>query len=211
MLVPQIVGPPPESPIEQRLQDVLALHLDTSNTLFTQFECVTPWTTFWIDFVVETPTGRIGFECDGRDYHDSYRDEVRDSLILGTHCVDTIYRFPGSHVTFAVHDLLFIATLYDPAVFSERGRKVLHSQACDSIREHDPDGYGGFIYNRRLERGDPPTPLLPHNFTMSRESRFYPKHKKPYWTEVYSHALQHRQMSFVDYLALRRSALESMF
>ena len=38
------------------------LHIADTTTLIREFECPTPWATFRIDLVAQTPTHRIGFE-----------------------------------------------------------------------------------------------------------------------------------------------------
>ena len=206
-----VVGPEPESPLAVFLERVLELHIADTTTLIREFECPTSWATFRIDLVAQTPTHRIGFECDGKDFHDSYRDEVRDSLILGSGCVDTIYRLPGDQVNFAIHDLLYIVSLYDPAIFTDRGRKVLLSQACDSVREHIPDGYGGSIFGTRSERGDPRIALTPLRLRLSRHSRQIPSSMSPFWQTIYQHALQYPHLRFTEYLAMRLKEMDSAF
>ncbi len=203
-----ITGPEAESPLAVRLERVLDLHISEETTLIREFPCPTPWATFRIDLVAQTPTTRIGFECDGKDFHDPHRDEIRDSLILGQKCVDTIYRLPGDQVNFAVHDLLFLVSLYDPSLFTERGRKVLETQACDSVKTHEPDGYGGMILGGRYDRGDPPRPLVPPRYSMKRSSVTIPSGMKPFWTDVYRHAVSHQNLSFADYYALRLAEMK---
>jgi len=198
-----IIGPEAESPLATRLERALELHISDQTTLIREYQCETPWANFRIDLVAQTPLVRIGFECDGKYFHDRHRDEIRDSLILGQKCVETIYRFPGDQVNFAIHDMLYLVSLYDPTVFTERGRKVLATQACDSVKSHEPNGYGGMIIGSRYERGEPPEPLVPNRYSITRNSSHIPDGMRPFWKDVYQHAMDHQHISFADYYALR--------
>lgn len=208
---PEIIGPNAESPLAVTLERALVLHIAEEVTLIREFECETPWAKFRIDLVADTPTGRIGFECDGKEFHDNYRDEVRDSLILGCNCVETIYRLPGAQVNFALHDSLYLIGLYDPHLFTERGRAVLATQACDGVKDHSPDGYGGSIIESRVNRGDPPDRLEPYRCHLKRQSRRIPAGRRPFWTEIYADALSHQHLSFSQYMEANLARITSSF
>ena len=80
---------------------------------------------------------KIGFECDGKEYHDSSRDDWRDAMILGGGHVDSIFRFRGCDLTYHLEDLLFIVSRYEPNIFSKRGLLNLSNLASSFIRNRD--------------------------------------------------------------------------
>src|SRR5947208_837210 len=98
--------PPYDSPIEEILAWNLSKHLGEDVILDKLAEVKTPFATFYLDLVAITPKGlRIGFECDGKDYHTSpLRDECRDALILAVKSVAAIYRFRGQDIHHHEHD-----------------------------------------------------------------------------------------------------------
>ena len=127
-------APPYDSPLEDAFARQLVKHLDPSVRLHTQFEVSTICGTFRIDFVVETRSKKVGFECDGKEYHEVWRDECRDALILGSRGVDAIYHFPGAALTYHVNDCLWLATLCDPEIFGDGARGDLDHIASDDAR-----------------------------------------------------------------------------
>lgn len=95
---------------------------------------------FISDFVVSSPAaGRIGIECDGRDYHDEHRDEWRDAAILGGKHVDSMYRLRGSDITYHLDDVLYILCQLEPGLFSTRGLMNLRALASDEAKAKSVD------------------------------------------------------------------------
>ena len=73
--------PPYDSPLEAQLAYFLPKYIEDAAKFFKQYEVETPRGTFRLDFLVDSPKGKFGFECDGKDFHDYYRDMFRDALI----------------------------------------------------------------------------------------------------------------------------------
>ncbi|WP_146186613.1 hypothetical protein [Pedobacter sp. HMWF019] len=88
--------------------------------ILSQYEVQTIAGKFRVDFVVELNGHKIGFECDGKNYHDAFRDEWRDGLILHTEEIDTIYRFKGKDVYWLLDDCIYIIYKNDPFIFNNR-------------------------------------------------------------------------------------------
>src|SRR5688572_16148850 len=53
---------------------------------------------FRVDFIVTIGSFRLGFECDGKAFHDYERDLLRDVLILGTGEIDAMWRIRGCEI-----------------------------------------------------------------------------------------------------------------
>src|SRR5689334_20970735 len=121
--MPLQFDPPYDSPIEELLAWNLDKYIHEDVKLDKQFEAPTPIATFRLDLVARAPSGgRVGFECDGNEYHqDAFRDEFRDALILGSKAVDVVYRMRGQDLHYHTQDCLYVAMKQDPALFSERG------------------------------------------------------------------------------------------
>ena len=89
-----------------------------------------------LDFAVQFNNEKVGIECDGTDYHDAFRDEFRDSLILGTRQVDVIYRFRGPDLFYHMEDCLYLLSQWEPIMFSKKGNSLLETLASDRIKEY---------------------------------------------------------------------------
>ena len=141
--VPGPYEPPFESPIEDTLAWFLVKYLSLDVSLNKQYKVRTICGEFRVDFAAVAKIGRyrVGYECDGRNYHDEWRDEWRDAMILGDGLLDSIVRFRGSDITFHVNDVLYVASCWDPVMFPERGTTNLcflaSSEAKASAVIHD--------------------------------------------------------------------------
>lgn len=128
--------PPYDSPIEDAFAYHAVKYLSETVWFRPQWEVQTICGRFVVDFVVELQGGyRVGFECDGKEFHDDARDEWRDAMILGGDFLDAIYRLRGSDITHHINDLLFIVSLCEPQLFSERGCLNLRSIASEDVQK----------------------------------------------------------------------------
>lgn len=117
--------PPYDSPIENDFAYNIVKYLDNDVTFDKQVSVDTVCGRFRLDFIAHRSRRRIGFECDGKEFHDNYvgcsaRDRWRDALILETGVVEVIYRFPGKDLVYNINDCLFILAACEPQLFSER-------------------------------------------------------------------------------------------
>lgn len=110
-----------DSPIE----DIFAWHcrkyLRDDIEFDSQVEIDTKHGKFFIDFVISTKDYKLAVECDGKDFHEGHRDEIRDAIILGEGHLDTIYRFRGSDLTYSPTECVWLMSVIDPIIFSRRG------------------------------------------------------------------------------------------
>jgi hypothetical protein len=134
MLVDDI---PVESPIEEALAHELLKYVHPEVNFVPQHEVKTVGGVFRLDFLLERNGRRVAIECDGRDFHDSYRDEWRDAMLLGDGCIDVMYRLRGADILLFTADLLFLVARQEPPMFTERGHINLRTLAHPEVRDWD--------------------------------------------------------------------------
>lgn len=125
---------PHESPIEKIFAEQIFKYLSEDAYFEKQVSVNTICGTFRLDFVAECAGRRIGIECDGKDYHDPYRDQWRDAMILDQGQISAIYRLKGKNIYWDIEDCLFALAAYEPQLFSERGLSNLKNLASDSAK-----------------------------------------------------------------------------
>lgn len=148
-----VAGPHYEPPYPGAIQDELAWHLvkylREDAHLRSEVEVEVPpgaghgAAFFTLDFVVEVPVGQAGSEsirrvafetASGRTLRDHDRRLRRDATLLAHGAVDTVYRLRGTDLLHHMDDVLYLASLWDPDVFSERGRINLKTLASAEAR-----------------------------------------------------------------------------
>ncbi len=101
---------------------------------------------FVLDYVVQCRNRRVGFEVDGRDFHEYQRDAYRDAAILDAGHVDAIYRVRASDLYNYPNDVFYLIASADPSLFSDRGKVVLARLAHRRLLEQDkPDAATTFL------------------------------------------------------------------
>lgn len=118
------------------------------------------------DFVTEFDGYLIAFECDGREFHEDFRDEVRDAILLGDNHVGTIYRFDGAPLYYAPEVCIQFIMKHDPELFPPRSHEVINNKVAiadykrapifhrrSSKRPHVKREHWPFIYRRFVEGG----------------------------------------------------------
>lgn len=156
------VGPHYEPPYPGAVQDELAWHLVKAvredARLRSEVEVEVPASAGWpeagtgpafftLDLVVEVPVAdgdggairRVAFEAAGgpgaRALRDHDRRLRRDATLLAHGAVDTIYRLRGSDLLGHMDDVLYLASQWDPDLFSGRGRTNLATLATPEARQ----------------------------------------------------------------------------
>lgn len=152
-----LAGPYVEPPYQGALQDEFAWHLvkhlpETArlqSEVEVEVQTATGPALYTLDFVVELPTGsapgapvrRVAFELtEGRTSHagGSLREHDlrlrRDATLLASGTVDTVFRLRGSDLLGSMEDTLFLASVWDPELVSERGRINLRTLASPEAR-----------------------------------------------------------------------------
>ena len=135
---PPSYSPPYDSPLENDFAYQAVKHFDGAVDLQTQYHVKTICGLFIVDFVAVSSSGRhVGFECDGKEFHDASRDEWRDAMILGSKELDAIYRLRGADIAFQLDNILFLLSCCETELFSERGRLNLTSLAHPEVRNFE--------------------------------------------------------------------------
>ena len=178
-------NPPYDSPIEDSFAYNMVKYIDPEAKLIPQYKVHTICGNFVIDFLCVTSDGKkIGIECDGKEFHDDSRDEWRDAMILGDEKVDSIYRFRGCEITYSINEILYIFSLYEPMLFSSRGRsniKLLCNEQLHNVSLKYHDG----LFLREIYDSDI------DNYKMiyiEHRHRNIPKNKRAFWQACYSYA-----------------------
>lgn len=197
--------PPSESPIATAIEHQLLKHNLTDTIFRREYPAPTEWANFRIDIVLSVGERRIGIECDGADFHDEFRDELRDSLILGSGLVDTIWRLPGADIHNHVHDCLCLIALYDRFIFDERTRAVFMKQCSELVRAHIPEPHERILMAVDSER----MPARSGYIDLRRRTRT--KTYSPigqHWRYLFEYAQGHRDISFSELYAMRLEELQ---
>jgi len=162
------------------LEDLLAWnldkYLDDLVVLHKQFEVETICGKFRVDLAAVQGTRTVGFECDGKDFHNAFRDDWRDAMILGTGAIDLIYRFRGCDLIYHMNDCLYVVSRLDKSLFSQRGFVNLNrlaSPAAKAISSLDECTYSiPVVYPRSPYSADPLVAKVVRNvFSSSRCKR----------------------------------------
>lgn len=124
-----------ESPLEVMFIETLEKYLSGKAEIVPQYEIVTLAGKFRLDFLLTVGEQKIGFECDGKEFHDEWRDEWRDALILGSGEIDTIYRFRGSDLYLNMDDCIYLIYHNDKALFSGRYEIIARQLISDELKE----------------------------------------------------------------------------
>lgn len=176
--------PPYGSPLE----DSFAYHLEKYVGDNVQIDSQVPSETicglFIMDFVAHSPRiGRIGIECDGKEFHNESRDEWRDAMILGTAAVDVIYRIRGRDIAHHINDVLYCIAQLEPGLCSERGETNLRTLASSEARKlaltKDEDLYR-LDYTQDEKEGA---------LFLETRRRRVPQGQRRFWQSAYKHAL----------------------
>jgi len=188
---PPYYNPPYDSPIEDDFAYNIVKYLEPKSKLIPQFEVKTICGTFRIDFVIQGPAGLIGFECDGKDFHDQSRDEWRDAMILGTKAVESIYRLRGSDIYYRLEDILYIVSLWNPELFSASGIINLETLASDEARKARVEVSRSIaMINYEDEEQDSYSSRPPVYLCMERRQKESPSNRRYFWEAAYAFALE---------------------
>jgi hypothetical protein len=125
-----------DSPLEELLFDQLSKQLPRGAPLENQVDVETICGPFRLDFMATVQNRRIGIECDGKEFHDQYRDEWRDAMILGDRRADEIIRFRGCDLTYHLEDCVFLLSKIQPLLFTERHALVVRRLASENARRY---------------------------------------------------------------------------
>lgn len=184
-----------DSPCDSPIEDIFAghclKHLRGDISVDRQVEVDTEHGRFRIDFVLTAGEKRIVVECDGRDFHNSFRDEFRDAILLGEG-FDTTYHFRGCDLTYYPDDCVWLMSVLNPELFSERGHiHLIHLHRLD-ITWTSPSDRESFILPA-LDRG-----LVSIRFEAYRRT----VHIDPHLKYLYKFACEHPGASLDELIEL---------
>jgi len=187
-----------ESHIEKIFAWGCLKYLHNNINLDSQVEVNTKYGLFRIDFVLSGSNQKVAVECDGRDFHDGFRDEFRDAILLGEGHFETIYHFRGCDITYYVEDCLWLMSILDPNLFSERGRLQLN-------RLHKLENVWGFTSDESyMLRGR--TGEQPYWFWAFRRTIHLKPRVNPHWKVLYEFACAHPHVSLDDLVNMRKAS-----
>lgn len=145
------------SPIEEEFYRVISKYLDPKAELKNQY----PIGHYRLDFLVSVGGLKIGFECDGKNYHDKEHDEARDSAILRHENIDSIIRLRGTDIVYRLSDALLVIACWYPQLFSGRGINNILQLSSRSMEEAELNSdYVYFSYPNDPEDEDSGLGLL---------------------------------------------------
>ncbi len=150
-----LFDPPYGSPIEEFFAWNFVKYANPNIDIRKQELISTTHGKFFLDFAVEDQQGyTIGIECDGKEFHDLYRDEWRDAIILGKGQISEIVRIRGADIHYNIEDVLFVLLIWFPNLFSESGRINLTFLASDYIKRDQGSKNDSLSAFTRLLFGD---------------------------------------------------------
>jgi len=194
--------PPFESPIETAFADSCFKFLSPTVYVGKQVEASTTHGVFRLDFLMSVNGRKIAIECDGKNFHEGLRDEMRDAILLGENCCDTIYHSRGCDLVYYPHDCIWLMSILDNNLFSQRGIIQLE-QLRDlqfEVRDEDARTSESFHFNI-----DPPsrffwafrrsTQLVNNNPTLNY-----------HWKYLYDFTSEHPCANLDELLEIHRSS-----
>lgn len=200
--VPPLYQPPYDSPIEEIFAWHCTKYLCSSVAFDTQVELDTRHGQFRMDFVLTDADQKVAVECDGHEFHDPFRDEFRDAILLGEDHLETIYHFRGCDLTYHAEDCLWLMSILNPNLFSERGRlnlSQLHKlEIVDSLTD-------GESYMLRGRPGERPYWFWAFRRNIHLRSNRNPRNPNwPYWRVLYRFVCKHPSASLDELVTLWR-------
>jgi hypothetical protein len=130
--------PPYDSPIEDTFAWNLVKYVSPSAQLTPQVDVRTERGLFRLDFVLSKSRYRVGFECDGKEFHDAERDEWRDAVVLGERHIDVMYRLQGHDIHYNVEACLYLISHWERALFRDDARINLKQLTFSpDVRQHE--------------------------------------------------------------------------
>ena len=155
--------PPYDSPIENEFAWAIVKYLESTVSFEKQKSFTTICGVFRPDFVATTNTGySVAYECDGIVHHDSGRDEWRDAMLLGDRQVDVVVRLRGCDINYHLEDCLYVCSLLDPQLHSDRGRRNLHVLASEEAKRVRSLDNGRITITYADQSVDKSNPLCAH-------------------------------------------------
>jgi len=131
-----------ESPIEVIVFDSLYKFKDDDVELIPQRTVKTISGKFRPDIVLKRGQNEISIECDGKEFHqDDYYDEWRDSLILVSSNIQSIFRLKGKDIIAELNNIIFFIASKEPTFFNKdminRLKPSIRPEFINRDKRHD--------------------------------------------------------------------------
>jgi hypothetical protein len=131
-----------ESPIELIVFDSLYKFKDDGVELIPQRTVKTISGNFRPDIVLKRGQNEISIECDGKEFHqDDYYDEWRDSLILVSSNIQSIFRLRGKDIIAELNNIIFFIATKEPTFFNidmiNRLKPSIRPEFINRDKRHD--------------------------------------------------------------------------
>lgn len=112
-----------------------------------------------LDMLVETPSRRVGLVY--TPAATDLAERLHDGLLVGKGAVDALYRIRRADLAYHLHDVLWLWTRWEPALFSDRGRTNLATLASPTARaaRPTPADVTCILPCPTSDEGDAPDPL----------------------------------------------------
>lgn len=178
--------PPYDSPIETVFAWHFHKRLGEQVQMSKQCRFETFAGNFRVDFVVTDEFGRnIGIETDGRDFHDTWRDEWRDALILGEEHLDAMIRIRGQDIYYHIEDVVYAISQWEPTLFSERGMIQARTLASDRAKASLTVGpHLAVVAYLEINKGNPASLFLRRATAIDIDD------KRQFWKHLYRFAVE---------------------
>lgn len=131
-----------ESPIEEIVFDSLYKFKNEDAELIPQRTINSISGNFRPDIILKLGQKEISIECDGKEFHqDDYYDEWRDSLILVSSNIKSIFRLRGKDIMTEMNNILYFIATKEPAFFNmdliSRLRPSIRPEFINRDERHD--------------------------------------------------------------------------
>jgi hypothetical protein len=177
-------NPPYDSPIEDIFARNYVKYSSETVEFIPQYQVNTLCGLFILDFVVIDKNGyKVGIECDGKDFHDTSRDEWRDAMILGEEKIDVIYRLRGGDINYYIEDILYLLVNLEPCLFTPRAMKNLEVLASSEVKVIKKDHLHENFHFKYLNEDD-----LGY-FHIENRRRIVPINQRRFWQSAYRYAV----------------------
>ena len=109
-----------ESPIEEIVFERLFKYKNENTDLIPQRTIKTISGKFRPDIILKLNEKEIVIECDGEEYHQNeYYDEWRDSMILVSSNIQSIFRLRGKYIYTDLQDIIYFIAQKEPDFFNQ--------------------------------------------------------------------------------------------
>jgi len=200
-IVKKLAIPPYDSPIEDVFAEHCFKYLSDDVSVEKQVEVKTKHGIFRADFKLKNSTKRIAIECDGKEFHEMLKDELRDSILLGENHYDTIYHFRGCDLVYYPYDCVWLILALDDGFINKGGHLHLVKlrDASFEVSNEKKNTEESFMFNI-----DPPKVIF-WAFRRSIELVNRNPRMRYFWQSLYQFACEYPNASLDKLLEIKQA------